>query len=70
MSYYELKTTITTLQLTAIEKVNVLGSEDAKEYIKPMVTIARDLLDFWADVTTIDEDAELQRIIDDMENLL
>ena len=63
MSYVRLKFTIQTLVDTALEKVNVLGVEDAQNDLWQTYDICQELLRFWEDEITDDQDYELEEII-------
>ena len=63
MSYVRLKLTIDTLVKTGLEKVNVLGIEDAQSDLWQIYEMCEELLRFWEDEITDDQDYELEEII-------
>ena len=63
MTYVRLKLTIETLVKTGLEKVNVLGIEDAQNDLWQIYEICKELLRFWEDEITDDQDYELEEII-------
>ena len=63
MSYVRLKFTIQTLINTALEKVNVLGIEDAQGDLWQIYDICQELLRFWEDELTEDRIDELEEIM-------
>ena len=63
MSYVRLKLTIETLVKTGLEKVNVLGVEESQADLWQIYEICQELLRFWEDEITDDQDYELEEII-------
>jgi len=63
MSYVRLKFTIQTLVDTALEKVNVLGVEDAQNDLWQIYDICQELLRFWDGELTEERIDELEEIM-------
>ena len=63
MSYVRLKFTIQTLVDTALEKVNVLGVEDAQNDLWQIYDICQELLRFWDSELTEERIDELEEIM-------
>ena len=63
MTYRRLYITIETLVKTGLEKVNVLGIEDAQSDLWQIYDICQELLRFWENEITDDQDYELEEII-------
>lgn len=63
MSYVRLKLTIETLVKTGLEKVNVLGVEESQADLWQIYDICQELLRFWEDEITDDQDYELEEIM-------
>jgi hypothetical protein len=63
MTYTRLRITIDTLVKTGLEKVNVLGIEDAQNDLWQIYEMCEELLRFWEDEITDDQDYELEKII-------
>lgn len=63
MTYARLRITIDTLVKTGLEKANVLGIEDAQNDLWHIYDICQELLRFWEDEITDDQDYELEEII-------
>ena len=63
MTYRRLYITIDSLVKTGLEKVNVLGIEDAQNDLWQIYEMCEELLRFWEDEITDDQDYELEAII-------
>ena len=63
MTYARLRITIDTLVKTGLEKANVLGIEDAQNDLWQIYDICQELLRFWENEITDDQDYELEEII-------
>ena len=63
MTYARLRITIDTLVKTGLEKANVLGIEDAQNDLWQIYKMCEELLRFWEDEITDDQDYELEEII-------
>ncbi len=63
MSYVRLKVTIDTLVKTGLEKVNVLGIEDAQNDLWQIYELCNELMAFWDSELTEDRIDELEEII-------
>ena len=63
MTYARLRITIDTLVKTGLEKANVLGIEDAQNDLWQIYEMCEELLRFWEDEITDDQDYELEEII-------
>jgi len=63
MTYRRLYIAIETLVKTGLEKVNVLGEEDAQDDLWQIYEICQELLRFWEDEITDDQDYDLEEII-------
>mgnify|MGYP001097317482 FL=1 len=63
MTYIKLRITIDTLVKTGLEKANVLGIEDAQNDLWQIYEMCEELLRFWEDEITDDQDYELEEII-------
>jgi hypothetical protein len=63
MTYKKLRITTNTLVKTGLEKVNVLGIEDAQNDLWQIYEMCEELLRFWEDEITDDQDYELEKII-------
>ena len=63
MTYRRLYITIETLVKTGLEKVNVLGIEDAQNDLWQIYNICQELLRFWEDELTEDRIDELEEIM-------
>ena len=63
MTYRKLYITIDTLVKTGLEKVNVLGVEESQADLWQIYEICQELLRFWEDEITDDQDYELEEII-------
>ena len=63
MTYARLRITIDTLVKTGLEKVNVLGIEDAQNDLWQIYEMCEELLRFWEDEITDDQDYDLEEII-------
>ena len=64
MTYARLRITIDTLVKTGLEKVNVLGIEDAQNDLWQIYKMCEELLRFWENETTDAQDHKLEEIID------
>jgi len=63
MTYRRLYITIETLVKTGLEKVNVLGIEDAQNDLWQIYEMCQELLRFWEGEITDDQDYELKEIM-------
>jgi hypothetical protein len=63
MTYARLRITIDTLVKTGLEKVNVLGVEESQVDLWQIYDICQELLRFWEDKITNDQDYKLEEII-------
>ncbi len=63
MSYVRLKVTIDTLVKTGIEKVNVLGIEDAQDDLWQIYEMCNELMAFWDSELTEERIDELEETI-------
>ena len=63
MTYIKLRITIDTLVKTGLEKANVLGIEDAQNDLWQIYDICQELLRFWENEITDDQDYKLEEII-------
>ena len=63
MTYRKLYITIETLVKTGLEKVNVLGIEDAQNDLWQIYEMCEELLRFWESEITDDQDYELKEIM-------
>jgi len=63
MSYVRLKVTIQTLVDTALEKVNVLGIEDAQNDLWQIYDMCQELMAFWDSELTEERIDELEETI-------
>lgn len=63
MSYARLRIAIDTLVKTGLEKANVLGIEDAQNDLWQIYDICQELLRFWENEITDDQDYKLEEII-------
>ena len=63
MTYRKLYITIDTLVKTGLEKANVLGVEESQSDLWQIYEICQELLRFWEDEITDDQDYELEEII-------
>jgi len=63
MTYARLRITIDTLVKTGLEKANVLGIEDAQNDLWQTYDICQELLRFWENEITDDQDYKLEEII-------
>ena len=63
MTYRRLYIAIETLVKTGLEKVNVLGEEEAQNDLWQIYEICQELLRFWEDEITDDQDYDLEEII-------
>ena len=63
MTYARLRITIDTLVKTGLEKANVLGIEDAQNDLWQTFDICQELLRFWENEITDDQDYKLEEII-------
>jgi len=63
MTYARLRITIDTLVKTGLEKVNVLGIEDAQNDLWQIYEMCEELLIFWEDEITDNQDYDLEEII-------
>ena len=63
MTYVRLRIAIDTLVKTGLEKANVLGIEDAQNDLWQIYEMCEELLIFWEDEITDDQDYELEEII-------
>ncbi len=63
MTYARLRITIDTLVKTGLEKANVLGIEDAQNDLWQTYDICQELLRFWENEITDDQDCKLEEII-------
>ena len=63
MTYARLRITIDTLVKTGLEKVSVLGVEESQAELWQIYDMCEELLRFWEDEITDDQDYELEEII-------
>jgi len=63
MSYVRLKLTIETLVKTGLEKVNVLGVEEAQADLWQIYDMCQELMAFWDSELTEERIDELEEII-------
>ena len=63
MTYRKLYITIDTLVKTGLEKVNVLGIEDAQSDLWQIYEMCEELLRFWENEITDDQYYELEEMI-------
>lgn len=63
MSYVRLNLTINTLVKTGLEKVNVLGIEDAQSDLWQIYDMCQELMAFWDSELTEERIDELEEII-------
>ena len=63
MSYVRLNLTIDTLVKTGLEKVNVLGIEDAQNDLWQIYEICQELMAFWDSELTEERIYEIEEII-------
>ena len=63
MSYVRLKLTIETLVKTGLEKVNVLGVEEAQNDLWQIYDMCQELMAFWDSELTEDRIDELEETI-------
>lgn len=63
MSYVRLKVTIDTLVKTGLEKVNVLGIEDAQNDLWQIYELCNELMAFWDSELAEERIDELEEII-------
>lgn len=63
MTYARLRITIDTLVKTGLEKANILGIEDAQNDLWQIYEMCEELLRFWEDEITDDQDYKLEEII-------
>ena len=63
MTYRRLYITIDSLVKTGLEKANVLGVEESQADLWQIYEICQELLRFWEDEITDDQDYELEEII-------
>ena len=63
MSYVRLKLTIETLVKTGLEKVNVLGMDEAQNDLWQIYEICQELMAFWDSELTEERIDELEEII-------
>jgi len=63
MSYVRLKLTVDTLVKTGLEKVNVLGIDDAQNDLWQIYDMCRELMAFWDSELTEERIDELEEIM-------
>ena len=63
MTYARLRITIDTLVKTGLEKVNVLGIDDAQNDLWQIYEMCEELLRFWEGEITDEQDYDLEEII-------
>ena len=63
MSYVRLKLTIETLVKTGLEKVNVLGVDEAQNDLWQIYELCQELMAFWDSELTEDRIDELEEIM-------
>jgi len=63
MTYARLRITIDTLVKTGLEKANVLGIEDTQNDLWRIYEMCEELLRFWENEITDDQDYKLEEII-------
>ena len=63
MTYARLRITIDTLVKTGLEKVNVLGVDEAQNDLWQIYEICQELLRFWENEITDEQDYDLEEII-------
>ena len=63
MNYARLRITIDTLVKTGLEKANVLGIEDAQNDLWRIYEMCEELLRFWENEITDEQDYDLEEII-------
>jgi hypothetical protein len=66
MTYARLRITIDTLVKTGLEKANVLGIENAQNDLWQIHEMCEELLRFWEDEITDDQDYKLEEIITEL----
>ena len=63
MTYTRIRITIDTLVKTGLEKVNVLGVDEAQNDLWQIYEICQELLRFWENEITDEQDYDLEEII-------
>jgi hypothetical protein len=63
MTYTRLRITIDTLVKTGLEKVNILGVEESQADLWQIYDMCEELLQFWENEITDNQDYELEEII-------